>query len=274
MFESVHPGLSVLTLRSLAWIPAVHRDLRRGRLWTSFSLSDSFNLGHNEPSKLPCGEKVNYGIQNAVEAHEEQGDLMSVVERLNSVQVPGHVAPALFDLQHCQYPWALDDMVGQEAQSEHPNHCQQHLESPAFDPFGPFWLSGRDCGRSDFWPGRILRKQRMSNKEIAHHHKKKDNKKHSNYCEMCGSHYSLMDISIILVALEAASDVVLVSVGPWRCQRRNSHQYGQHPDDDAHNDPTTLVVRRGRFQRSGDRPVPVDTDGSEEEDGTVGVDEE
>lgn len=91
---------------------------------------------------------------------------------------------------------------------------------------------------------------------------------------MSSSYCFLLWVSLILVPFETASDVVLVSVGPRRHQVWNRHRYGQQPDDDTHDDPATPVVRRGRVQRPGDRPVPVDADGSEEEDGAVGVDEE
>ncbi|KAA8582087.1 hypothetical protein FQN60_008827, partial [Etheostoma spectabile] len=54
--------------------------------------------------------QINYRIQNAVEGHKNQSELMSVVQCLKSLLVPVYVAPALCDLQHCQCPEALNDM--------------------------------------------------------------------------------------------------------------------------------------------------------------------
>lgn len=91
---------------------------------------------------------------------------------------------------------------------------------------------------------------------------------------MSDCHCALLEICFILVPLETACDVILIRFGPWKSQEGNSHRNGQCPDDNAHDDPTSSVVRRGRIQRPGHCPVSVDADGPEEEDGAVGVDEE
>lgn len=77
-----------------------------------------------------------------------------------------------------------------------------------------------------------------------------------------------------MVALETASDVLLVCIGPFRHQTWDSHHHGKQPDDNADDDPSAPVIWGGGIQRPGHRPVPVDADGPEEEDGAVVVDEE
>lgn len=111
-----------------ALLPALQGHICDGRLGAALSLPNLFNMGHDVFPEPGCGKKVDDRVQEAVETHEKQRDLMSVVESLKSVLVPVHVAPALLNLQDCQCPGALDDMVGKETQCKDSDHCQQRLQ--------------------------------------------------------------------------------------------------------------------------------------------------
>ena len=259
--------------QDLALVPAVHGELRGERLWAAFPFPQLLDVGQDVPPKLPCGEAVHHRIQNAVQTHEQQRDLVRVVERLTGLLAPGHVAPALLDLQHRQCPGALDDVVGQETHHKDPHHRQQHLQGPALDAarlLGGLGLAGA-VQVDRFGAGR---KQSLSNEEITHQDQREDHEEQGDDGKVGGGHRLLLWICLVLVALEAADDLVLVCVGGRIRQIRSRHGDGQRPDDDADNDAAQPVVRGGGVQRPGHRPVPVDADGPQEEDGAVGVDEE
>lgn len=119
-----------------------------------------------------------------------------------------------------------------------------------------------------------MQEQGASNEQITHHNQKEDDKKQPDYSEVGGGHHFLLRVGLILVALEAARHAVLVRVSPRRRQERDGHRQSHQPDGNADSDATAPVIGGGRPQRSHDGPVAVDADGSEEEDGAVGVDEE
>lgn len=119
-----------------------------------------------------------------------------------------------------------------------------------------------------------MQEQGASNEQITHHNKKEEDEKQRDYSEVGGGHRFLLGVGLILVALETAGHAILVCVGSRRRQERNGHGQSQQPDGDADSDAAAPVVRGGRTQWSHDGPVAVDADGSEEEDGAVGVDEE
>lgn len=255
----------------LALVPAVHGELQGHHGWATLSFLQLPDVGQDVRPELPGGETVHHGVQDAVDAHEEQRDLMRVAERLAGVLAPVHVAPALLDLQHPQHPGALGDMVGQEAHHKDPHHRHQHLQGPALDSPGSTRGLGVAVQVDRFGVGG---KQRLSDEEITHQDQAEDHEEQSDDDEMGGGHRLLLRFRLVLVALEAADDLVLVCVGPGSHQMRNRHGDVQQPDDDTHNDAAHYVVRGGGVQGSGHRPVPVHADGPKEEDGAVGVDEE
>lgn len=104
--------LPVLARQHLAVVLALRGQVTDGRVRASLPLRYFPHVARDEPSEFPRGKTVDYGIQDAVEPHEKQCDLVGVTERLASLQVPGNAAPALIDFQHCEGPWELDDVMG------------------------------------------------------------------------------------------------------------------------------------------------------------------
>lgn len=111
----------------MAGIFAVHGEVWSGSVRAPLSFPKLLEVANDEPPELPGGKAIHNRVQNAVEAHEKQCDLVHVVERLPSVLRPVGVSPALVDLQDRQHPGALDNMVRQKAHNKHPHNRQQHL---------------------------------------------------------------------------------------------------------------------------------------------------
>lgn len=241
------------------------------------SSPELLQVADDEPPELPRGKAIHDGVQNAVGPHEEQRDLVRVVEHLPGVLPPVGASPALLDLQDRQGPGALDDMVRQETHDEHAHDRQQHLKRSPFDPPGLFRGGGVGLGgrvAADISLRRILQEQGASDEQVTHHNQEEDDEKQRNDGEVGGGHRLLLRVGLVVVALEAAGHAVLVPVGPRGRQEGDGHRQGQQPDGGAHGDAAAPVVRGGGAQRAHDGPVAVNADGPQEEDGAVGVDEE
>lgn len=198
--------LLLFAMEPLAHILALHhRNVCDGCFRASFAPPHLFQIVLDVQAELPGGEAVHHRVQEAVEPHQHQGDLVGVVKPLPGPLAPVHSAPALLDLQYSQSPGALDHVVGEEAHHEHPHHGTQHLQGLALHPPG----LGRTGAPS---LGRGLGKQGMGNEQVTDHYEEEDQDKATHDDEVGSGHRPSLQSTPPLLALNISLMSVLMGM--------------------------------------------------------------
>ena len=94
--------LLLFTMEPLAHILALHhRNVCDGCFRASFAPPHLFQIVLDVQAEPPGGEAVHHRVQEAVEPHQHQGDLVGVVKPLPGSLVPVHSSPA--QVESCKF---------------------------------------------------------------------------------------------------------------------------------------------------------------------------